>query len=88
MFLHIADEHILSDNKVLRIAETIRSYEGRHSIEPNLREKLKEHGMECDKFFDVFEEEFDIHYKDEENKKIIHKVSDLPKRIVIILMIF
>ena len=77
MFLHIADEHILSDNKVLRIAETIRSYEGRHSIEPNLREKLKEHGMECDKFFDVFEEEFDIHYKDEENKKIIHKVSDL-----------
>ena len=82
MFLHIADEHVLSDNKVLCIAETIRSYEGRHSIEPNLKAKLREHGMECDQFFDVFEEEFDIHYRDEENKKIIHKVCDLPKRIV------
>ena len=82
MFLHIADQEVLADTKVLRIAETIRSYEGRHSIEPNLREKLKEHGMECDKFFDVFEEVFDIHYKDEVDKKKIHKVGDLPKCIV------
>ena len=87
MFLHIADQEVLADTKVLRIAETIRSYEGRHSIEPNLREKLKEHGMECDKFFDVFEEVFDIHYKDEVDKKKIHKVGDLPKCIVIIFIL-
>ena len=88
MFLHIADQEVLADTKVLQIAQTIRSYEGRDSIEANLKAKLKEHGEECDKFFDVFEEEFDIHYKDEENKKIIHKVSELRKHMVIILRIF
>ena len=88
MFLHIADQEVLADTKVLRIAQTIRSYEGRDSIEANLKAKLKEHGEECDKFFDVFEEVFDIHYRDEENKKIIHKVGDLPKCIVNILIDF
>ena len=69
MFLQIADECDLADFKILRIAEIIRSYEGRYSIEENLPAKLKEHGMEGDEFFDVVEEEFDIHYKDPEDKK-------------------
>ena len=40
-----------------------------YSIEENLPAKLKEHGMEGDEFFDIVEEEFDIHYKDPEDKK-------------------
>ena len=37
MFLHIKDEEVLSDKKVLYMAEIIPSYEGWHSIEENLR---------------------------------------------------
>ena len=76
MFLHIKDEGVLSDKKVLlHMAEIIPSYEGWHSIEENLRVKLKEHIIEWSKYFYLIEEEFDIHYKDE--KKITQMVGNL-----------
>ena len=77
MFLHIKDEEVLSDKKVLHMAEIIPSYEGWHSIEENLRVKLKEHGIECSKYFYVIEEEFDIHYKDK--KEITQRIGDLKR---------
>ena len=46
MFIHIADGLNLSDTTILHLAEIVHSYKGRDSIEENLKEKLKEHGIE------------------------------------------
>ena len=72
MYLHISDDTDLSDNKILRIAQITRSYEGKECIEANLREALKEYGERGAEFFSVHEETFDIHYTEKlpDGKKI------------------
>ena len=76
MFLKIADLFDLADNTILEIAKIVREYYGRNSIEPNLREHLKEHGLEADEYFEVVKIPFDIHYKDKETKETSTVVED------------
>ena len=76
MFLKIADLFDLADNTILEIAKIVREYYGRNSIEPNLREHLKEHGMEADDHFEVVKLPFDIHYKEKDTKKTYTVVED------------